>query len=194
MDSDLTLVVMAGGRGQRLGGVIKPQLQWPDGTSLLDRLLMRLTPYARETLIVAPAEVQSALEVGHPRVDDLGDGPAIATAAASGAVQTGWMALVAGDLVNPQASVLARLIALRAPKLDAVVPVVDGFDQPLFALYRTQALSVSKKASARPRSFKAWLQQLETHRVSMDHERDAFKDVDTPEDLKMYGLVNPSTD
>ena len=190
--SDVTLAVVAGGRGRRMGGVSKPRLVHPDGGTLIERLLLALEPLVESTLIVAPAAIAPAFEplcattapVPRRLVFDPGRGPPHAVATVAREVETPWLAAVAADLVKPDRDLLRRLLERRTPDFDAVVPVADGFAQPLFAVYRTSVLCTEP-----PATLMAWLAALRTLRLTMNAEDAAsLTDVDTPEDAARYGL------
>ena len=189
---DLTVVVLAGGQGRRLGGVIKPLLRRSTDETLVERISTVLGPQARAMVLVAPLRLHPAFaEVWpHPMVADEGQGPARALGAAASTVRTAWLAAVAADLVGPDAALMAELAAHRSDTIDAVVPVVQGYDQPLFALYRTAAMTSGEA----PRSMRAWLGTLSTARVQIDaaDARAALEDVDTPEDVDRFGLRSPA--
>lgn len=191
MDVSLTgvsLVVLAGGQGRRLGGAIKPLVVDAAGRTLLERTLSALEPVVGPARLVAPEPLLLRLRraVDRPSTVDPGRGPPIALAAAAAAIGTDWLLAVAGDLVSPDPRVARYLSGRRREGIDAVVPVVDEYPQPLFALYRTAALRTEP-----PRSLMLWLAKLQTERwvVSEPADRAALADVDTPADLVRYGLA-----
>lgn len=161
-------VVLAGGRGQRLGGVRKPEVR-VDGRALLDRVL-DATGSARRVVVVGPAElarpgVRTVLEDppdGGPvagldaglraLADDAGTGDA-GRAEAPGSARSAGPAdgpdgpaehvLVLACDVPRAAEVVPALLAaaVRAPDADVVWAVdAEGRGQPLLALYRRDAL------------------------------------------------------
>ena len=185
---DVTLIVLAGGEGRRLGGVVKPLMRRANDETLVERVATALGPSVKAMLLVAPRHLHPALAKAwsHPIVEDAQQGPALALGAAARQVETAWLAAVAADLVDPDAALLLALAKRRSEAVDAVVPVADGFDQFLFGMYRTAALLGEEG----PRSMKAWVKRLRTVRVPVERTA-GLKDVDTPEDVASFGLKAP---
>ncbi len=162
-------IVLAGGRGSRLGGVDKPLLV-RNGRTLLDGVLDAVTD-ASHIVVVGPPTL-AAHTRGHPLVHEdppLG-GPVPAIAAGLGALPPGDAPVVvlAADLVDPAEAVAALLAEHRtartaraapapeppaAPmtppsrppttstRADGVIAVdPDGRRQPLLAIYNAPAL------------------------------------------------------
>ena len=180
--SGRALAVLAGGRAERLGGLIKPLLKRPDGRTLIDHLLSVLSPLVDETLIVAPAEL-AALFSGRV-IEDPGSGPGLALAAAARATSRDTLLLVAGDHVAPSAELAERLLAHGS----AVVSL-DGVLQPTFASYSTRAVRAIDPAL---QSLRAVLAAVDPFVIDA-HQLDAamlasFEDVDTAADLVRHGL------
>nr|WP_297424438.1 NTP transferase domain-containing protein [uncultured Actinotalea sp.] len=155
-------VVLAGGRGRRLGGVSKPEVR-VDGRPLLDRVL-DATGSARRVVVVGPADlarpgVRTVLEDppdGGPvagldaGLRALGDDPGAEYAGGAGDpdaadlpdAPAGHVLVLACDV--PRAAELVPALqaaAVRAPDADVVWAVdAEGRGQPLLALYRRDAL------------------------------------------------------
>ncbi len=183
--TDVTLVVLAGGQGRRMGGLVKPTLRHPSGETVLDRVLRTLGPISAESWLVAPESLHGRLKTDHSvkRVIDPGQGPPRALAAVCAQVGTPWVAAVAGDMVNPSLLALLTLANRRTDALDAVVNEVDGHPQTLFALYRARAWR-----TAVPRSLRQWLAIVRTERVTTEDQEGVFADVDTPEEALRFRL------
>ena len=196
--SDVSLVVLAGGRGQRMGGMIKPLLRHGSSETLVSRIVSTLRTGGQAVYIVAPAVLHPPLAAAladaadaRPRLlTDPGEGPARALAAAAAVVSSDWMAAVAGDLVAPDLGLLGYLAEHRRAAVDGVLPVVDGFDQSLFALYRTTALREPEP----PFAVRRWLARLKVLRVPVTDPvfRRALVDVDTVEQARAEGLASPA--
>ncbi|OMH34500.1 hypothetical protein BGP79_02940 [Tersicoccus sp. Bi-70] len=169
----LSAVVLAGGRGSRLGGVDKASLTL-DGRRLLDRVLDAVAGAGvaagriaivgfDDVLPAGPLDRPGRSGNGGPRLvreDPPFGGPAAATAAGLGALATepdddaddpdAWVLLLSCDLVHPDDAVEALLPAVRsaAETTDAAVVGVDpdGRHQPLTAAYRRGALAAAVAA------------------------------------------------
>jgi molybdopterin-guanine dinucleotide biosynthesis protein A len=179
----VSLVVLAGGRGERLGGLVKPLLIRPDGRTLIDHLVRTLSPLAGETLIVAPPELVP-LFAGDV-VSDPGEGPGLALAAAARVARGERLLVVAGDHVSPSAE-LARML-LDAKETAAIA--VEGVLQPTFAVVARESVVAMDPP---PRSLRAALVAVKPHvidaRALPPALLDALADVDTEEDLRRWQL------
>lgn len=174
----VALAVLAGGRADRLGGVIKPLLVRPDGRTLLEAVIETLGPLAGETLVVAPDPIASHF-APHRIIRDPGQGPGLALGAAARATRADLLLCCGGDQISPSRGLAERMLA-EAEGQDAVA--VAG--QPLFAVYRSAAV---RRIDPPPRSLKAYLERLGGRRLS-DADPLAFSDVDTEEDVLRHHL------
>ena len=190
-EDTFTLAVLAGGRGERLGGRVKPLAQL-DGETLVERILRVLGPQAVETFLVAPARLTERLAELAMVVEDPGEGPGRAVYAAARLAQAPWLLVVAGDHVAPCPALLGRLWALRAG-VDAVVVEADGRLQGTYALFRRDA--VLTMPAPGPQSLREIMGALRLAVVAESalspEERGALDDVDTPEDAARFGLALP---
>ena len=150
-------VVLAGGRGERLGRGPKALVSL-GGSTLLERSLATLAPLCERIVVTAPADLalaSPALEAGSiegrevTRVDD----PALAAGPLAGLVagltaSPFRLALALGaDFPLVRTSFLAALLerlepqGKRGPRPSAVVPAPNGILQPLVAAYPSAAAS-----------------------------------------------------
>lgn len=128
-------VVLAGGRGSRLGGVDKGALEVA-GRTLLDGVLDAVAGCAR---VVVVGDVAARPGVLVTREDPPFAGPAAAVAAGLALVDAPWVLLLACDLPQAVAAVPALLGAERGP--DGVVAVDEtGRRQHLLCLASVPAL------------------------------------------------------
>ncbi len=145
-DPRAAAVVLAGGRGRRLGGVDKGALELA-GTTLLERALAA-TRAATEVVVVGDP-VPTSRPVRWAREDPPGGGPAAGLLAGVDAFprRPELVCVLAVDMPRVTADTFARLVAAaREGGLDGAVLVdAAGQRQTLAAAYRTAAL-----ASARP--------------------------------------------
>jgi molybdenum cofactor guanylyltransferase len=98
----ITGLILAGGRGQRLGGVDKGLQAWR-GLPLVDHALARLAPQVREVMISANRNAHAyASRVTRVLADDSDDfpGPLAGILAGLRAASTAWLAVVPCD--SPQ--------------------------------------------------------------------------------------------
>lgn len=180
-------VIVAGGRGTRLGGVSKPDLS-VGGVPLLDRTLAAATG-ARATVIVGGPRREGVLwTVESPP----GSGPAAAVAAGLAALAdpAPWTVVLAVD--TPRApDAVAALLASLPP--DAGVGedvdgawIVDGgrHAQPLLAVYRTAVLAGRCADPQAGRSMRSLVANLRMREVG---DADGLsRDVDTWDDVAYW--------
>lgn len=137
------LVVLAGGRGRRMGNACKGLLTVESGETVLGALLPRLAPVVGEAWIVAPealhAQFQGRFAAG--LIEDPGQGPANAMVAAARALSAERIWVVAADLPGLSPEVLKWLLRSWSGSHDAVIPVHEGRPQPLVGLYQRRALA-----------------------------------------------------
>lgn len=195
-------VVLAGGRGARLGGIDKPALRL-GGRSLLERAV-EAVPAARRIAIVS----HMSAAIDDPRIMLVGEeprwaGPVVALAAGLtglAADAASVTVVLAADLVDPATGVVGLLgrvgvAAGRDDPLDGVVAVDPGCrPQPLLAAYRTRPLleavaAVSAADTARGSrgpSMRAVLDRLRLDELVLPWS--ACADIDTPADAARHGI------
>ncbi|ROQ55971.1 molybdopterin-guanine dinucleotide biosynthesis protein A [Rathayibacter sp. PhB152] len=141
-------VVLAGGRGERLGGAAKPLLEH-DGSTLLAHALSAVAG-ARRVVVAGPEELRGAVGAALLVQEEPSFGGPVAGLAAALPLlarddAAGWIAVLAADLVDP-APALDRLLAAAAadPAADALLAVDgDGRAQLLLGLHRRAALTAA---------------------------------------------------
>ncbi|UFU03559.1 NTP transferase domain-containing protein [Ruania suaedae] len=177
-------VVLAGGRGTRLGGVDKTALE-VGGRSLLDRAL-RASAGARRTVVVGPEQLPLPPEVLRTREDPVFGGPVAAVHAGLQALPDGaaWVALLAADLPGAE-QVVAELLpaAAAAEGLDGVcLQDAGGRWQWLAGMYRRQSLQTALAQLPRVEgvSLRRLLAGLRLRALTSASGRD----VDTEDDLR----------
>ncbi len=178
MPSSWSAIVLAGGRGRRMGGANKPQLQ-VGGVRLLDVALAAVVG-ATPVVVVGGTDVPSgALSVvEQPRYG----GPVAALAAGLAVVSTEIVVVLAADLpfVTPEA-----VHALREAVIaDGAVAVDDtGRWQSLLAAYRTCALRAALPEIVDGARLRDVLDRLALVPVPLTGSPPPWQDCDTAEDL-----------
>jgi molybdopterin-guanine dinucleotide biosynthesis protein A len=109
--ASITGLILAGGRGQRMGGVDKGLQAWR-GLPLVDHALARLAPQVREVMISANRNaVLYAARTARVLADAADDfaGPLAGILAGLRAAQTPWLAVVPCDSPQLPPDLVARL-------------------------------------------------------------------------------------
>ena len=107
----ITGLILAGGRGQRLGGVDKGLQPWR-GLPLVDHALARLAPQVREVMISANRHLPAYASRGARVLADASDdfpGPLAGILAGLRASATPWLAVVPCDSPRLPADLVERL-------------------------------------------------------------------------------------
>jgi molybdopterin-guanine dinucleotide biosynthesis protein A len=166
-------VVLAGGDSERFGDDDKA-LADLDGRPLLAHVLDAVTLATDERPMLAVASegdgerLTRALELG---TDDLTvvtddpslDGPLAGLLGAARRSESPWLLVCGCDMPLVSAETLGVLIARAHDGVDAVVPVVDGHDQPMLALYdRKRVLDLAPELAGQgPRALLDLLDSVE---------------------------------
>ncbi len=181
-------IVLAGGRGERLGGVDKGAVS-VGGLSLLQRAVAA-TGSARRRVVVGPAR-EGFDGVRWTVEQPAGGGPVAGIVAGLAALPGGapWVVLLAVDQpgVGAAVPVLLREAARAGPDVDVLCPHdADGHAQWLLAVYRGPALrqAVSQLGSGHGVSVRRAVSGLRSAEVSGVGEH--LGDIDTPEDLQRW--------
>lgn len=195
----VTGLVLAGGRGSRMGGVDKG-LQLHAGQPLAGHALERLRPQVDALMINAnrnlEAYAQMGARLGAPVLQDAWlefPGPLAGMAAGLAHCTTPWLVTVPCDTPGFPADLVQRL-AEAALAQDAQAAMAATFEpdgslqrQPVFCL-----LHVSVRASLETflqqglRRIDRWTAQLRCATVVFEHADDFFN-VNTPEELERLG-------
>jgi molybdopterin-guanine dinucleotide biosynthesis protein A len=193
--ADITGVVLAGGRGSRMGGADKG-LQNFNGMPLALHTLMRLQPQVGEMMINANRNLGAYESFGVPVWPDvLADypGPLAGFLTALERCETGWLVTVPCDTpLFPQDLVarLARAAEQRGAEIAmAAAREEDGQvrPQPVFCLIRVELMeSLVKFTHSGGRKIDAWTAQHQTAIVTFDQPGDdprAFFNANTLSEL-----------
>jgi molybdenum cofactor guanylyltransferase len=194
---DITGVILAGGRGSRMGGVDKG-LQNFNGMPMALHTLMRLAPQVGEVMINANRNLGAYESFGVPVWPDvLADyaGPLAGFLTALERCETPWLATVPCDTPMFPQDLVARL-ARAAHEQDAEIAMAAALEedgrihtQPVFCLMRVDLLeSLVKFTHAGGRKTDAWTALHKTVVVPFNESGDdsrAFFNVNTLAELHL---------
>ena len=177
-----TAVVLAGGRGARLGGVLKPQLE-VGGRTMLSAVLAATADAAARIVVGPPQPVPAGVVL--LREQPPGGGPVAALRAGLAAVDADVVAALAGDLPFLTAELIGEL--RRRLTGDGVLVVDEtGQDQLLLGMWRTTALRTALAGTAGPTSLRRVLAPLAVRRFRPPlppGQPAPWTDCDTPTEL-----------
>jgi molybdopterin-guanine dinucleotide biosynthesis protein A len=197
------LVILCGGKGERLGGAIKPLLRTDHGRgpAIVEVIEQAFELHVARTVLIAPAELTPALgRVSRATiVHDRGRGPGEAVLDAARAVKEPWFFVVAGDQPRPSVQLYFRMVDRIRPGTDAVAVDEAGAIFPTFTFYRREALlGITRLEGGHGISLRGVLDLLDVQTIAADTldegERAALLDADTPEAARALGLaLTPDT-
>ena len=188
----ITGLILAGGRGQRLGGVDKGLQPWRD-VALVDHALARLAPQVREVMISANRnQAAYAARVTRVLADDTGDypGPLAGILAGLRAAATPWLTVVPCDCPLLPLDLVERLSHGIGNATGAVAQRDHGVQglrlEPVCCLLSTAlADDLARYLADGGRKVEGWVARHASP-VSFDRPGDAaaFANVNTPADLQ----------
>lgn len=185
---DVTLGILAGGRGSRLGGRDKAWLQ-RGGIPQVLRIAQRLDGECSTMLVSANRDLPRYTAHGLATVEDrvAGIGPLGGLDALASACTTPWLLTVPVDVVNTNDCLLRTLASAGG---EGAVAEDDHGLQPLVALYRVQPLRAAVDAAISTNDFSIHSMQA---RIPLPRARFAglrFGNLNTPEDLRLAGYAD----
>ena len=184
----VTGVVLAGGQGRRMGSIDKG-LVLLQGRPMVQHVLERLRPQVDEILINANQHRADYEAFGHAVFADAiagFAGPLAGLQVGLAQARHPLVATVPCDSPFLPADLVARLAAALAAR-EADLAVARTFEQPhpVFALVRRTVLPhLTRFLEEGGRKIDAWYATLSTVEVPFDDEADAFRNINTPDELR----------
>jgi molybdenum cofactor guanylyltransferase len=181
----VTGIVLAGGQGRRMGGVDKG-LQLLHGKPMVASVLARLAPQVSEIVINANQNLETYASFGHRVVPDAIGGFAGPLAGLHAGLSEARHALVLTVPCDSPFLPLDLFIRLQKQMGEKDLAVARTGDQPhpVFALVRTAVRkNLEDFLSRGGRKIDAWYSSLKVIEVSFDDEADAFRNINTREEL-----------
>jgi molybdopterin-guanine dinucleotide biosynthesis protein A len=188
---DITGLVLAGGRGSRMGGVDKG-LQSHNGVPLALHALLRLQPQVGEAMINANRNLGAYESMGVPVWPDAqGDfpGPLAGVLVGLERCETPYLVTVPCDTPNFPLDLVERLArGLEAEGAELAMAATrehgEVVAQPVFCLLKSELLeSLVKYLQSGQRKIDRWTAQHRVATVVFD-DTSAFDNANTPEELQ----------
>jgi molybdopterin-guanine dinucleotide biosynthesis protein A len=183
----ITGLVLAGGQGRRMGGVDKG-LQALRGRPMVEWVLERLIPQVDEVIVNANANVDQYAAFGHRVVSDaIGGfaGPLAGLHAGLAAAIHPLVVTVPCDSPFLPRDLVARLREpLERDACDLAVAKTGDQPHPVFSLVRASVLPhLTTFLEGGGRKIDAWYASLRVAAVQFDDCEDAFRNINTPDEL-----------
>ena len=185
--SDVAGIVLAGGQGRRMGGVDKGWVELA-GRPMIAHVIDRFAPQVGELVINANQNLERYASFGVPVVPDaIGGfaGPLAGLHAGLARTSKPYVCTVPCDSPFVPADLVARLAAsLVRERADLAVARTFEQPHPVFALMRREVLpGLAAFLESGGRKIDAWYAALAVVEVAFDDEADAFRNVNTREEL-----------
>ena len=178
-------IVLAGGLGRRMGGVDKG-LQPLRGKPMIEHVLERLAPQVDEIVINANQNLERYAAFGHRVVSDRISGfagPLAGLHAGLEAISQPLALTVPCDSPFLPADLVSRL-RRHLGEHDLAVAKTGDQAHPVFALVRRSvAANLQAFLAGGGRKIDAWYAALRVVEVQFDDEADAFRNINTLEEL-----------
>jgi len=179
-------IVLAGGQGRRMGGVDKG-LQLLRGKPMVEWVIERLSPQVGEILINANQNLDQYAKYGHRVVpDEIAGfaGPLAGLHAGLKAAANPLIVTVPCDSPFLPQDLVSRLKKSLAER-DLAVAKTGDQPHPVFSLMKRQVReSLEAFLASGGRKIDAWYAALKVVEVSFDDEADAFRNINTLDELR----------
>lgn len=181
----VTGVILAGGRGSRMGGEDKGLMLWQN-QPLYQHVLQRLQPQVTTVWINANRNIEVYQQSGLPVISDTlaaFPGPLAGMLAALQQAETEWVVFTSCDTPLLPDNLVQNLWQHKG-KASAVWARTEERDHPTLALlHRRIAGSLQRYLAGGDRKLMLFLQQAGGHSVLFERAEAAFRNVNYPEDL-----------
>ena len=182
-------IVLAGGQGRRMGGVDKG-LQLLHGRPMVAHVIDRLAPQVGEIVVNANQNLDAYRAFGHRVVPDAVGGfagPLAGLHAGLGAATRAFAVTAPCDSPFLPGDLVARLMAALLER-DLAVAKTGDQAHPVFSLVRVAVRAhLEAFLAAGGRKIDAWYATLRVVEVPFDDEADAFRNINTMDELRIYG-------
>lgn len=184
--SGVSAIVLAGGQGRRMGGVDKG-LQLLRGKPMVAWVIERLSPQVAEILVNANQNLDQYAAYGHRVIpDEIGGfaGPLAGLHAGLKAAREALVVTVPCDSPFLPTDLVSRLQKSLGEK-DLAVAKTGDQPHPVFSLMKRRVReSLEAFLASGGRKIDAWYSALKVVEVSFDDEADAFRNINTLEELR----------
>ncbi len=188
MTSDITVAILAGGQGTRVGGQDKGLMDLA-GEPLISRVRERLRAQAGALLICANRNADQYAQYGTVVTDTTPGfhGPLAGIAAALAACRSRWLLTVPVDSPRPPSDLSRRLHAAAVSgRTGAAVAHTGARREPLFALYAASLSESAAEALQRDLPVWRWQDELGIAEVDFSAQAADFVNLNSADDFSRW--------
>ncbi len=181
--SNVTAVILAGGKGRRMGGVDKGLIEF-NGQALIKPIIAALAPQVEQLIINANRNLESYRELGYPVISDADNnffGPLAGFLAAMKAADNDELFLAPCDGPLLKGELMQRLISARRNSSSDIAVAHDGNRlQPVYvSLLTNLKTSLEAYLHSGERKIDHWYQQHSVIQVDCSDIKDCFVNINT---------------
>lgn len=191
---DITAVILAGGKGRRLGGQDKGLVHYKD-KPLIEHVIQRIQPQVNHILLNANRNLETYATYGFPLIrDELSDfqGPLAGLITAMKTVQTSHIITLPCDgpfLPNDLVSRMLNELIKSSKSLDNTIMVAHTGErlQPVYALIPVSLLAnLEQYIEKGERKIETWHRQNTMLSVDFSDKAAAFNNINTEEQRQKF--------
>lgn len=191
--SDITAVILAGGRGRRMGGLDKGLMHF-SGKPMIEHILAAITPQCETVIINANRHIKRYATYKHPVLSDKSNnylGPLAGFAIAMENATTPLLITLPCDAPIIPDNLVDRLLAAMLKTGADITVVHDGERlQSVYALIKTELNTDLKNYLDRgDRKVDLWYAQNHMMPVDFSDIRELFRNINTPEQKQMMDAL-----
>ncbi|WP_217895689.1 molybdenum cofactor guanylyltransferase MobA [Oceanospirillum sanctuarii] len=185
---EITAVVLAGGQGQRMGGMDKGWVNF-QGRPMIHHVLEQISPQVQSVLINANRSLEEYQALGHQVVEDIEQGyhgPLMGMLTGLTHAKTDWVLFVPCDIPLLPKDVVEKLNEAVAKNDVDVAVVHDGERlQPVISLMRRSLLpSLESWLAEGKRKIDRWYMQHRMVVVPFDSPEEDFMNLNTQQEVQ----------
>lgn len=185
---EITAVVLAGGQGQRMGGMDKGWVNF-QGRPMIHHVLEQISPQVQSVLINANRSLEEYQALGHQVVEDIEQGyhgPLMGMLTGLTHAKTDWVLFVPCDIPLLPKDVVEKLDEAVAKNDVDVAVVHDGERlQPVISLMRRSLLpSLDAWLAEGKRKIDRWYMQHRMVVVPFDSPEEDFMNLNTQQEVQ----------
>lgn len=178
----VTAIVLAGGKGSRMGGIDKGMLEF-NGVTLVEQAIARIAPHASEILISANRNLDFYSKLGLKVVSDEGCGPLCGIRHGMSEARCAYVLSLPCDTPFFPEDIAERLMA-GLNEADIAIPEAGGKTHQAFMLCKKALVNdLAEFIDGGGRKVREWQSRFKSAIVHFP-EGDDFFNINTPEELE----------